>query len=59
MRISLIICILPDSGTLLYKRIKSVADLDLGFITQCVIKQNIGKGPSYCGNVALKVKIIF
>jgi len=55
MKISFIACILPDRGTHLYKRIKSVAELDLGFITQCVVKANIAKGPSYCGGVALKV----
>lgn len=56
MKISFIVCILPDKGGLLYKRIKSIAELELGFITQCAVKANVSKGPSYCANLCLKVE---
>lgn len=56
-----ILCVLPDTGTALYRGIKQIGDSYLGIPTQCIVasKAKIGQEPrgqmQYIANVALKV----
>ena len=54
----LILCILPNTGSDLYAKIKRVSDTVIGVATQCVQSVHM-KNPKkqYCANVCLKMNV--
>ena len=58
--IQLLVLILPDNGTALYKRIKTMADRNYGLHTICCVGQKLAKDrgrDQYIANVALKINL--
>lgn len=56
----LLVLILPDNGTALYKRIKTLADRNYGLHTICCVGQKLAKDrgrDQYIANVALKINL--
>ncbi|CAB4425198.1 unnamed protein product [Rhizophagus irregularis] len=54
----LILCILPNTGVLLYAEIKRVCDTVIGVATQCIQSRHIFSAKKqYCANICLKINV--
>lgn len=53
-KIPIMLVILPTKSAPVYNRVKYYGDVKHGIHTVCVFQNNLGKGPQYYGNVALK-----